>query len=60
MRSQRSKGSRRATAMIIDTIPVLVWCNLPDGSNEFLKVFPDRRPAARDGKPLSIPTTSAR
>ena len=21
---------------IIDTIPVLAWCNLPDGSNEFL------------------------
>jgi PAS domain-containing protein len=22
--------------MIIDTIPVLAWCNLSDGSNEFL------------------------
>jgi len=30
------KSSERNLAAIIDTIPTLAWCNLPDGSNEFL------------------------
>jgi len=29
-------SSERNLAAIIDTIPTLAWCNLPDGSNEFL------------------------
>jgi len=31
-----SKQSEAQLRMIIDTIPTLAWCNLPDGSNEFL------------------------
>ncbi len=33
------EASRKAEARlrdIIDTIPALAWCNLPDGSNEFV------------------------
>src|SRR5499427_7912094 len=30
------QSSDRNLAAIIDTIPTLAWCNLPDGSNEFL------------------------
>ena len=30
------QSSERNLAAIIDTIPTLAWCNLPDGSNEFL------------------------
>src|SRR4030095_1706024 len=30
------RSSERNLVAIIDTIPTLVWCNLPDGSNEFL------------------------
>ena len=29
-------SSERNLSAIIDTIPTLAWCNLPDGSNEFL------------------------
>jgi len=29
-------GSEAKLRRIIDTIPTLAWCNLPDGSNEFL------------------------
>jgi PAS domain-containing protein len=53
--------------MIIDTIPVLAWCNLPDGSNEFLNQrwqhytgLSRQEACGWDGKPPSIPTTSAR
>src|SRR5262249_13199796 len=42
-RSDRLEGDLTAASAvdvhlrrIIDTIPVLAWCNLPDGSNEFL------------------------
>jgi len=31
-----SKKSEAQLRRIIDTIPMLAWCNLPDGSNEFL------------------------
>src|SRR5580692_11587280 len=31
-----SKTSEARLRKIIDTIPSLAWCNLPDGSNEFL------------------------
>jgi PAS domain S-box-containing protein len=31
-----SKKSEAQLRRIIDTIPTLAWCNLPDGSNEFL------------------------
>ena len=31
-----SKKSETQLRKIIDTIPTLAWCNLPDGSNEFL------------------------
>jgi formate hydrogenlyase transcriptional activator len=30
------RGSEAQLRRIIDTIPALAWCNLPDGSNEFL------------------------
>jgi len=30
------QSSERNLSAIIDTIPTLAWCNLPDGSNEFL------------------------
>jgi formate hydrogenlyase transcriptional activator len=30
------KNSERKLRRVIDTIPTLAWCNLPDGSNEFL------------------------
>jgi PAS domain-containing protein len=30
------KNSERNLRQVIDTIPTLAWCNLPDGSNEFL------------------------
>jgi formate hydrogenlyase transcriptional activator len=30
------KTSERKLRQVIDTIPTLAWCNLPDGSNEFL------------------------
>src|SRR5262245_2930802 len=30
------QSSERNLAAIIDTIPTLAWCNLPDGPNEFL------------------------
>jgi len=30
------QSSEHNLAAIIDTIPTLAWCNLPDGSNEFL------------------------
>src|SRR5258708_4835165 len=30
------KDSERKLRRVIDTIPTLAWCNLPDGSNEFL------------------------
>jgi formate hydrogenlyase transcriptional activator len=30
------KNSERKLRQVIDTIPTLAWCNLPDGSNEFL------------------------
>jgi PAS domain S-box-containing protein len=33
---QALHSSERNLAAIIDTIPTLAWCNLPDGSNEFL------------------------
>jgi len=32
----KSKESEIELRKIIDTIPTLAWCNLPDGSNEFL------------------------
>jgi len=31
-----SRESEAVLRRIIDTIPSLAWCNLPDGSNEFL------------------------
>ena len=31
-----SRNSEARLRKIIDTIPTLAWCNLPDGSNEFL------------------------
>jgi PAS domain-containing protein len=31
-----SRKSESRLRKIIDTIPTLAWCNLPDGSNEFL------------------------
>jgi len=33
---EESRRSEAQFRKIIDTIPTLVWCNLPDGSNEFL------------------------
>ncbi len=30
------KNSERKLRQVIDTIPTLAWCNLPDGSNEFI------------------------
>ena len=30
------KNSEKKLRQVIDTIPTLAWCNLPDGSNEFL------------------------
>ena len=30
------RGSEAKLLRVIDTIPALAWCNLPDGSNEFL------------------------
>src|ERR1700752_1890077 len=33
---QRSRESEAHLRKIIDTIPTLAWCNLPDGSNEFV------------------------
>src|SRR6266571_1876002 len=30
------RGSEAKLLQVIDTIPALAWCNLPDGSNEFL------------------------
>src|ERR1700733_8900523 len=30
------KNSERKLRQVSDTIPTLAWCNLPDGSNEFL------------------------
>jgi formate hydrogenlyase transcriptional activator len=30
------KNSKTKLRQVIDTIPTLAWCNLPDGSNEFL------------------------
>ncbi len=30
------KNSEQNLKLILDTIPALVWCNLPDGPNEFL------------------------
>ena len=30
------KNSEKQLRQVIDTIPTLAWCNLPDGSNEFL------------------------
>jgi formate hydrogenlyase transcriptional activator len=30
------KNSEKKLRLVIDTIPTLAWCNLPDGSNEFL------------------------
>jgi formate hydrogenlyase transcriptional activator len=32
----KMSGSEAELRRIIDTIPALAWCNLPDGSNEFL------------------------
>src|SRR5260370_1953379 len=32
----KMSGSEANLRRIIDTIPALAWCNLPDGSNEFL------------------------
>jgi predicted nucleotidyltransferase len=31
-----AKKSEAYLRKIIDTIPTLAWCNLPDGSNEFV------------------------
>jgi PAS domain-containing protein len=31
-----SRKSEARLRKIVDTIPTLAWCNLPDGSNEFL------------------------
>src|SRR6185436_15219010 len=33
---KESRDSEARLRKIIDTIPALVWCNLPDGSNEFV------------------------
>jgi PAS domain S-box-containing protein len=33
---QALQSSERNLGAIIDTIPTLAWCNMPDGSNEFL------------------------
>jgi formate hydrogenlyase transcriptional activator len=33
---QESKKSEARLRKIVDTIPTLAWCNLPDGSNEFV------------------------
>jgi formate hydrogenlyase transcriptional activator len=33
---QESRESEARLRKIIDTIPTLAWCNLPDGSNEFV------------------------
>ena len=30
------RNSEKKLRQVIDTIPTLAWCNLPDGSNEFL------------------------
>jgi len=32
----RLRESERKSRLMVDAIPALVWCNLPDGSNEFL------------------------
>ena len=33
---EKIKNSEARLRRVIDTIPTLAWCNLPDGSNEFL------------------------
>src|SRR6266702_8112669 len=33
---EKIKNSEARLRQVIDTIPTLAWCNLPDGSNEFL------------------------
>src|SRR5213593_3139606 len=33
---QKSRESEARLRKIVDTIPTLAWCNLPDGSNEFV------------------------
>ena len=33
---QESRESEARLRKIVDTIPTLAWCNLPDGSNEFV------------------------
>ena len=39
--SEGAKKSEAHLRKIIDTIPTLAWCNLPDGCNEFVNQRPD-------------------
>jgi PAS domain-containing protein len=57
------KNSEKKLRHVIDTIPTLAWCNLPDGSNEFLNKrwheYTGLSPKSRTvgvGKLRSIPT----
>ena len=53
-----SKKSEAQLRKIIDTIPTLAWCNLPDGSNEFLNQrwhdYTGLPPQEAHGCPVSI------
>ncbi len=58
------KNSERKLRQVIDTIPTLAWCNLPDGSNEFINKrwleytgLPLKSPMVRVGKLRSIQRT---
>ncbi len=60
-----SRSSEPMLRHIIDKIPTLAWCNLPDGSSEFLNQrwhdytgSPRKRPMAGDGRSRFIPKTS--
>lgn len=59
-----AKATDAQLRRIIDTIPVLAWCNLPDGSNEFLNqrwqdyTGPPTRP--RSSRVRRSPPTGAR
>ena len=59
------KPSEAHLRQILDTLPILAWCHLPDGSNAFfnqrwqtIRVSHRRRPTAGDGTSPFIPTIS--
>src|ERR1700694_4382886 len=59
------KISEAKYRVMIDAIPTMAWCSLPDGSVEFFNqrwhdymVFPLKKRAAGAGKPSFIPMTS--